>query len=706
MEQRIVIGPGDTSPRDEFNTSDLRSINIITGVDIVGTELTVDQLVVKVSYPYSEGSVEIIDLIAPSDYDATLSSDGYYMATSRVLINPKSLTYGTMVRYYQNGKLKAKMYVKSVDRISKDIYKINTMSAIGLMETQKHYGNLYRGAKFIDVLTEIIGGAVEFTVADDVKNLHIYGWLPYDTKRRNLHQLLFPSGVMCDKDENGDLYFRFISNAESKQVPKNRIYYGGKVDYPAFASAVDVTEHSFFALPTDQVVTVYDNTDGSETADHTFIAFRDAPLHDLETTGTLVIEESGVNYAIVTGTGILTGKRYTHSTRIMRRVADNAGEQRENVATISDAYLVNVTNSDNVARRVLAYYNSRKIVTASIVEDGEKCGDLITGFDPYDEPISGFIASMSSNVSSIVKSECEIITDYVPTGQGSNYSKFVVLTGSGKWNIPQEVFEKEQPVIQATMIGAGEDGQNGENGTGNTGDFVNVGFAGKGGKGGAAGKAGKVITMTIDCTGETSFDFSCGTGGADGTSGGNTSFGPYSSASGVPSSYGVQNIFTGDIYAIPGMAGVDGGDGGPDGSPVSFGGQTWRIGEKGADAKDNITNPQTGFTQFAFGYGGYGGGAAVGSNGSDGGASIAIASDRGAAIGGTGGRGANGRDGANGVSYGSGGSGGHGGGGGGQGGDAVVSTAGNLDKIKGRSGVGGEGGKGGKGGDGVIIIYY
>lgn len=699
MNIRIAIGPNPNNPICEFFTKDIYTLSNITAVDIVGTELSIDQLTPQVYYPYGD---DVVELTAPSDYDKVITSDGFVLATNRKFTNPRSLTYGTVVWYFLDNVLIAKMYLKSVYRISQYVYKINAMSVIGLLETQKHYGNVYRGVSFEDIAREIIGDAVDFTVADDVKHLQIYGWLPYANKRANLHQLAFSSGVMCAKDENGDLLFRFITNENSKVIPKSRIYYGGKVDYPAFASAVDVTEHSFFSLPTDQVVTVYDNTDGSETADHTFIAFRDAPLHDLETTGTLVIEDSGVNWAIVTGTGALTGKKYTHSTRVLHLAAENAGDQRENVATVSDAYLVNVTNSDNVARRVLAYYNSRKVVTASIVEQGEKCGDLITGFDPYNEPISGFIASMRSNISGIVKADCEIITDYVPTGQGSNYTKYVVLTGSGVWDIPAEVFEKEHPTIQATLISGGHGGYKGSPGKTDSSAWTTVvGPATDGGDGGDPGPGGRVVVVTIDCNGKVSIPYDCGAGGESDSDGEDTTFDAYSSSAGIPSVYGVANIFTGEVYgtvgAEKGVAGGRGSGGSSIGTTVTYKGNSWG---PGANNTSRVTNGDM------YANGGYGGGAAVGSNGSAGNNGSIVLQPNGSyfTTGGRGGAGANGGAGNDSAILGGGGNGGHGGGGGGQGGSCRGEST--NYQMQGSSGTPGQGGPGGRGGDGVIVIYY
>ena len=45
---------------------------------------------------------------------------------------------------------------------------LNAISAIGLLDAQKHYGGMYTGQRFDAVLDEIIDGAVDYTVSDDV----------------------------------------------------------------------------------------------------------------------------------------------------------------------------------------------------------------------------------------------------------------------------------------------------------------------------------------------------------------------------------------------------------------------------------------------------------------------------------------------------------------------------------------------------------
>lgn len=697
-KDKIVVGPL-AAPLFTFTSeqNEIRSISTVCGVDIVGSELTVDILASRVRYPYTEDSAQII---AGVDFEGVLSSDNYLMATSKTYDDFRPTPYGTLVWYYRDDVLKSKSYIKSIDRVAEDVYKINAISAIGLLEAAKnHNGGLYRGAKFIDVLADIIGGIVPYTVNSELNNIPIYGWLPYNSRRENLHQLLFSCGVMVGRNSAGDMRFQFLANDTHKPIPNGNLYEGGNIKYEDTISTVSVTEHSFMELPTDETVVEYDNTDGSETASHTFIAFRNAPLHDLQSTGSLTIESSGINWAIVSGTGILSGKKYTHSTRVMTRTLNNATGQQENVATISDVYLVNVANSENVAQRVLSYYSSGKTVTASLVVGDEKPGDLVTGADPYGDDISGFITSMEAVVSTKIKASTKIITGYTPTQGGNNYTRWYLLSGSdGVWTIPAFVFEKERPLIQVSVCGGGHGGYSGSDG--DIGKVRNDPFrqsgTGEGGDGGAPGPGGRVATFTIDCTGLTSFSYTLGAGGESESEGGASTFGSYSSASGAPLPYGLGNIFTGTVYALAGTArGTKGGNGMPSSeASVSYGGQTWYGGEKGYDY------PDYGYTQE----GGYGGGAAVGANGNRGGTGFSYRQGDGTirGVGGKGGAGANAIAAPAATGLGEGGPGGHGGGGGGLSGTGRGYAPSSND---GDGGDGGKGGAGGRGGPGFILIY-
>lgn len=703
MADKILIGPDLSAPLFTFTDAEIHICDCILSSALVMDELAVDELRPTV---YSAAYIHVC--FAPDGSDELETADG---CTFMVLPGEgylDELPYGTPIWYYSGDVMMGKFYTKRVVRSGKTWFDIQAVSAIGILDGQTHNGGMYKGSRFADVAADVIGGAVPFTVADDVASIPVFNWLPKASRRKNLHQLLFAYGAALKKDNSGNMIIYFPGEQTAKSIADNRIFLGGSVDFQTPASRVDITEHAFYKLPSDEIVTLFDNTDGSGVADHTTVDFRDAPIYNIVPVGGLTVHESGVNYAVISGTGILTGKKYTHTTKIISMDGRSSGEEK--TVSVTDATLVSVTNSEYVARRVLSFYSSARTISADIVVDGEKPGDQIAFNDPFDEPATAFLSSMDIHSGSFLRAACELITNYTPKWSGNVFSHVVILTGSGTWQKPAGV---EQ--CRAVLVGAGSGGSSGGNGESATGGFTTIGTCGEGGVPGPSGLGGKILSVAIDLKSISSIQYACGIGGlggeanglepVQGAEGGATTFGSFSSANGPRSDSGCVNLFTGAVYGLPGVTGLPGGKGSTynsDGDPVTGpDGTVYYPGQRGQAGKYESSSVSCG------GDGGNGGGAAVGSNGGDGGNGIGRNNGgNGFGEGGNGGKGANAAGGADGASYGSGGSGGHGGGGGGTGGASYNSTGGDSYRMNGNPGAGGIGGRGGKGADGCVILYY
>ena len=190
---------------------------------------------------------------------------------------------------------------------------------------------------------------------------------------------------------------------------------------------------------------------------------------------------------------------------------DNEEAVIEKVVRVEEASLVTLVNSENVLARLAEYYFNATTIENSIIVDTEKCGRRYSLLNAFYEQTSGFMARMSTSVSSIKKAACELIADYVPKGQGSAYTNIVILPeGSGTWTVPEKVFEKDVPSIRVVLIGGGEAGTDGA--AGEDGEAPEIkpatttipasgegGAGGAGGAGGLGGAGGKVFSTTIDC---------------------------------------------------------------------------------------------------------------------------------------------------------------------------------------------------------------
>lgn len=630
MSAKIIVGD-PASPLAVYQGDDVKTCTCVMYSALSGEELAIDQLLPVV---YSAAYVRV--RFVPAGSTGLRTADGYIFTVFPADIRPDAIPYGTPARLYDGDTLIGKFYFSKAARTSETHFSLTAVSGVGILDGQTHYGNIYTGQTFREVAQEIINGAFAFTCAEDVAAIPIFGWLPISTRRANLHQLLFATGVMLRKDASGEVYFCFPDTVTQINVPDSRIFYGGEVDYLTPATGADVTEHTFIALGSDEQVTLYDNTQSGEAAEDVFVSFQDAPIHDLQTTGTIEIRESGVNYAVVSGLGTLVGKKYTHVTRVLSKTVQSRATGQEKTATVSQATLVNATNSRNVLERVLSYYAFARRIRSDIVLTGEKPGDLIAFNNPYYEPESAFLAQMEISSSSFLRAACELITGYVPSGGGNNYTQSVVLTGEGEWVSPIDGRIK----IAVIGAGCGATGGNcggaadtfkmdysnwGDNsGTYTIGRYDSSGVysqyqdrmeapghdalilcpggttPGIGGTPGTPGEGGRILVVEITVTKGQKFVYKCGIGGiggigqhmvgalegaedvnvgftiessSAGTEGSDTTFGEYTSADGVRLRYGYLDVLTNTLY---GSIGDDG--------------QTGQAGYLGAATVDGVGN--------------------------------------------------------------------------------------------------------------------
>lgn len=635
----------------------------------------------------------------------TVDNRGYVVANGDI----RKFTYGDPVYYYHDGVLVGKFYIRSVDRLSIDRFQLSAISAAGIWASIQHYGGIYTGETVETVVADLLSGFT-YTIADDVKSVPLYGWLPIASVRDNLQQVLFAVGASLMKDANGDPYIRYLDDTDPIPIGGDRIFVGAKLSYKTPATEVLITEHSFYESSLDKEVSLFDNTDGSGSATNKLVTF-DSPCHTLSVTGTLTIGSSGANYAYVTGTGTLTGEQYTHTTKTFSVPTGVAGEPRS--AKVEKATLVSAVNSANVAARVSEYESTAEEVSCGIVMtgDGIKPASLISFTDPYGEETEGFISTMDITMSAKSKADCIVVKGYRPTHQGNNYENVSLITTSGTWTVPEGVER-----IRLVLGQGGSAGQNGEDGHYGSAGFDPTVVGGQGGEAGNGGSAGKVYVVDIDSP--TNLTISIGEGGtpasgelAYGNDGGETTATmggtTYSSADGAVFPTGYHDILMGldlSLRGITGIQGARGGNGssavGRDGEDLTYDGQTWHGGVGGYGH----------WNKWGDWGGGGGGGAAYGNDGEDGHRGRSGTSGSGG-DGWTPNRAGAGGDGADAIPlpitsyYGCGGAGGNGGGGGGGGGywSDVDDDAGSGIAS---GGSGGNHSNGCTGGSGYALIYY
>ena len=729
----------------------------IFSVDILGNELTIDTFSFTITW----------NIDAPLVY-APYGKDGYLTQDSKVYLLKKPSGYGqnflkdvypgTPVFWYVAGSVFAKGYLENVQRVGKYLYKITCFSGIGLLDSKTHYGGMYSGVATSTILSSIIGSSFTYTVDADVGSVAVYGHLPYDTARNNLHRLLFAIGAVLMKKSDGNYNIEFLKNTMTN-VPTSRIALNGKTEYTIPADAAEITEHSFFALNSDEVKTLFDNTNGSS-VDHQLVIFDD-PMHDLTVTGNLTMNESSVNHAVVTGVGTLIGKKYTHNSMLIRK-----GVGSNNVKKVEDNELVSFANSYYVADRVYSYYTSTKQIDAKIMLENEKPGQLLSLRDAFGDPTNAYLSRADVLVTTVKGAQCRLISGFVPGANGNNFNNRALITSNTTWTVPSGVTR-----IRIVLIGGGQGGQGGYDGANGLDSTTDPGLvhggqsleytesywyypdgeqpAALGGNPGQPGAKAAFLVSDQSVTAGTVITIAVGVGGAGGARNGvdgdagtpttaqASSFGTISSDDGVSTYEGFNDPVSGITYAIDGVSGVKGGDGGltypygeipPDGESVVGGYrgdnvETWSGGAGSNGVEWHSTTPMPGglYMWMSSMAGAGGGGAAHGLNGNN--AANANYSDHWEQIhgydihvydfyGGNGGNGANAVAPTRPTIYGQGGTGGNGGGAGGNAGglslwvhsDSYQTPT--FNTHPGTGGTGGQGSPGSQGANGCAIIYY
>ena len=652
-------------------------------------------------------------------------------------------------------------YLRSITRTGATSYRLVAWSAVGLLAAMAHKGGIYTGQTVAEVIKEICGN-VPVVVKSVFANTKLYGWLPYcqpkadrrgKSARDNLVQVLFAIGAYLTTDLNGVLHIDALWDGSSSTIGSNRMYAsGGKVSYSDPVSAVTVTEHQYIAGTDEKELFSGTSQQGD------IITFSE-PMHSLTATGFTILE-SGANYAkISSGSGSLKGKTYIHNTRLVTQtVTENAAE---NVKSVTDATLVSLVNSSAVAKRLADYYKCRETITNGIVSGQEKPGHVVSVYHPYDKKmVSACIVSLDTTMSGTLKSEMAALVGFLPPQPESTeyFDERVILTGSGEWTVPDGVTSYTR-----VLIGGGQGGKCGKAGalptskvstqteTRESGSHtwtVNYkGFLAKdlppaaGGEAGTPGEGGKVLVETVqNAVPGSKVSYSCGEGGAgapyaensdeEGSLGGATTMGGSSSDSGSSNPSGYTDPMTGEVYAVPGIAGVPGGNGvgyDADGNliyppDIVVNGQSYTHGGQGTAVDFETGNSAVSGSFDATSSGGLGGGPAYKANGHNGGNGITPTmtsqynNKKLTMQGGAQGTGATAQPPGKPSVYGNGGGAGNGGGGNGQTGwpcqasctmrDDASYQMGDLEVYAGAATGRGLGSDGGEGGDGCIIIYY
>ena len=523
--------------------------------------------------------------------------------------------YGAPVYLYEGGKQTRFFYLTAVTGGGKlpggrYLFNLEGTDLAGLYVSRAHQGGIYANTNAGDIIYSILGASniqpgtgkiyYEFSgggyVVPDVAidsslySKKISGWLPYTNDARNNLRIILQrlNAVLTTMTAPESLtgqeglipYIAADQTQAVQTISPYKTHAGDSYEQAEKIAKVNVLEHGYLALNTTPAETLYKE---AGTADRKLVVF-DKPYHSLDGGG-LTINQQKANFAIVSGTGTLTGKPYIDTVRQLTETISTLGSE----LTI-DNTLIDSLNSEAMLERAAHYYQTAQALrTDFAAEDELGAGSPVIVEDPLGEQVAGYIEEQTATFSGINKLVNKLAAGWYPVS-GSVFTEMRLFSAGGTLTVPEGVKLLRLILIQGGTGGWG--GYKGGNATHSTlgGPDDTPGDGGDPGEGGSAGKVNIVDIQEADLAASYTITVgAAGTAGAAdhgaGTAGGHSTatdgVDTYTSADGDVPANGISNPMTGDALAINGQTGVYKGGGG--------------IGP-GTDDPITITDTETGVT--------------------------------------------------------------------------------------------------------------
>jgi hypothetical protein len=378
-----------------FEGENLMSANILEEMDLLSSEVSINTLDFTI---YSED--DEFNIINPTGFYSLLQQRQAFKVKELMLKENKEIDMGTYYLDTWKNKDNKIMQFKAID-------------LIGIIDKTTFYGGMYFNVTFEDIIKFIMTSANveedQYEIQEDLKEILMTGYIPVCTHRKALQQAVFSVGAVADCSRSNKIrIYTIVDEEDNNTIEQTNIFESTKtIEQNDIVTEVDITAHTY--IKSSELEEVYK---GTLSAGDNRILF-DNPVCNISCTGG-TLKEYNCNYAIInckTETEIvINGYKYEDNTQeISVEIEDIGSSNKSNTLKIESAYFINKNNAQNIAKKVLDYYQNTYNTSFDFILQGEKLTeDLAIESDDFSRQLVGHIKKLDIDLTGGYLASAEI----------------------------------------------------------------------------------------------------------------------------------------------------------------------------------------------------------------------------------------------------------------------------------------------------------
>lgn len=366
-----------------FEPSEITSANILEEIDPLSNEISINTLEFSI---FSRD--ESFNMLNPKGIYKLLQSRQMFKVYE--MNDGKEMDMGTFYLDEWKNETEAISNMKAID-------------LIGLLDKTTYYGGIFYDEQVDIILIRILETANmdEHTITfddDNLRKIHLSGYIPICTHREAIQQVLFSAGLVADCSRSKKIKIYKLKDSNIKNIPYSRKKQDSEtIELNDIVTGVQVTSHQYLYNTNTQVYSEKKELYNADLdAGEHFIKFSE-PVYGITVEGATLLDFSCA-YAkvnvITKGNVKIEGYEYYHVTKVYESKIETKDNEKENVLQVTDATLISDNNAQEVADRILNYYQNTYKMNVDFKIEDESISDTAIVETLYNQKLKGNIKKL------------------------------------------------------------------------------------------------------------------------------------------------------------------------------------------------------------------------------------------------------------------------------------------------------------------------